>query len=273
MNPQSQDVTTTTAEHSSEQLTTAAASRRKFLVRASAASLPVIASVQSGSAWGCVNLQCTSAPAALSTSGSAVASAVANNSNYPARPDWKDVGIIKKVISKDFDSWLTLDFAQRDNFNYKNARGKFVSCSTLTTELMWANKAKNFDFYEKNSTTPYVRSYSIRTSGVRVAAVYKGVVVKTGTNLSTLFDNAMSGTLSTTAIDTHKYRFVIAALLGSIWERHPEYTLYYGILPKCYPEPDQIVNKFKSLTTVQKADMNRLFEYYFEGTVNGNIIG
>ncbi len=272
MNLQNQHETDNTAEQTSDKLTTAAASRRKFLVRASAASLPVIASVQSGSAWGCVDLKCTPGQAALSTSGSAVASAVANKvANYPARPQWSTLATIKLVLTKDFDSWLYKDFSNPGPFKYKNG-SVFESASKINSELDWYTIGTNFGFYRNADSTPYVRSNNGREIGVKVPAIYNGKVIKSGVNLSDVFPGVFSGTLNETKLTSGKYRYVLAAVLGAIWERHPEYIYTYGD-KKCYPDPQIIINKFKFLDPTQKADMNRLFEYYSEGTINGRVPG
>lgn len=282
MNLQNQDVTNTTAEPSPDQLTTAAASRRKFLVRASAASLPVIASVQSGSAWGCVDLTCKPGTQTLSTGGSAVASAVANKSSAYTklnRPNWSSLQTIQKVIIDDFDGWLLGDYNNLTTYRY-SPYTKYCKLDKNTLGLdKWYAQAAPGKVAKWNSSTKkwetYTRYRSTRTTGVRVPAVYPRLggsllLVTSATNLTDIFGSAMTGTLGSMA--GHPYKYIIAAFVGALWERHPEYTFYFGERTLCYPAPKEIIERFQKATTQEKLGMNRLFEYYTAGTVDGKSV-
>lgn len=294
MNPQNQDVTTTTAEHSSDQLTTAAASRRKFLVRASAASLPVIASVQSGSAWGCVELTCSKGTQTLSTGGSAVASAVANKSTaYTSanKPKWSSFTTIDQVIAADYNSYLTKNFytgktwyagSTRQMINTttscKNwlsavATGKVYSSSTSTTLVTRGDgysSTQTFNAYKNNTRiivpgffdpNPVVGSYS---SSV--------MWIMSNTSFSKIFKLASEFTGTVGGYKNSKYPYVAAAFIGALWERHPEYKLRFPLKTLCYPSPEEIVNRFNSYNLQQREGMENLFEYYTTGKVDGKTV-
>ncbi|MBU2426867.1 MAG: hypothetical protein KKA56_08305, partial [Gammaproteobacteria bacterium] len=103
---QTTDVTATPAVLPQEQAP--GLSRRKFLTRAGVGSLPVIMSIKSGSAWGCVDLKCTPGETSLSNSGSAVASATSSTDGKPAaytKPNWSSISQIQYVFSQDFNSY------------------------------------------------------------------------------------------------------------------------------------------------------------------------
>jgi len=289
MNLQNQHETDNTAEQTSDKLTTAAASRRKFLVRASAASLPVIASVQSSSAWGCVDLKCTPGTAALSTSGSAVASAVANKvANYPTRPKWSQFGTIDLVISEDYNKYLINTYFKGKTLYAGNNR---TAITESTPAQKWLNLVKTNKVYWVNSggtlvqrSDKYTSADTFTAYGNRTRIVVPGFydptpgalgtysnkvmwILKT-TSFSNIFNTNFTGTVE--FYKESSYPFIAAAFLGAVWERHPEYKLRFKNRDLCYPSPQDIVNKFKSLKTVQqRKDMETLFEYYTNGTVNG----
>lgn len=293
MNLQNQHETDNTAEQTSDKLTTAAASRRKFLVRASAASLPVIASVQSGSAWGCVDLKCTPGQAALSTSGSAVASAVANKvANYPTRPKWSQFVTINKVVSEDYNKYLIKTYftgktlyigTKRTAITESTPPQTWLNC-VKTNKVYWVNSGGTLvqreDGYSSSDTfTAYGNNTRIIVPGFydpnpTLAGKYSSGVkwILYTTPLSDFFGANFGGTVG--AYESSSYPFIAAAFLGAVWERHPEYKLRFKNRALCYPSPQEIVNKFTSLKTAQqRKDMETLFEYYTNGTVNGNKVG
>lgn len=297
MNLQNQHETDNTAEQTSDKLTTAAASRRKFLVRASAASLPVIASVQSGSAWGCVDLKCTPGQAALSTSGSAVASAVANKvANYPARPQWSQFGTIDLVISEDYNKYLVNTFFRKKTLFVGTVAGKRTAINDVSTKCKdWLDLVKTNNVYSsQTSTTRLRRNDSYDSTATRAAygngtrivvpGFYDPSIMPEGsfsssvmwilssTKFQDIFNGNFNGTVG--LYKDSSYPFIAAAFLGAVWERHPEYKLRFKNRKLCYPTPQEIVNKFKSLKTAQqRKDMETLFEYYTNGTVNGKKVG
>lgn len=287
MNPQNQDVTTTTAEHSSDQLTTAAASRRKFLVRASAASLPVIASIQSGSAWGCVDLKCTPGQTALSTSGSAVASAQASKAHdYLAnKPKWSTFTVIDAVVKQDFDSYLlTTDFL-KPYYTKKQTNTLFQGSKSITPVNLsaWLLSAQNSTVYTRTNSTWKVKTRTNRTSTdifnaygcntklvwpafFKPSAIENPILIIGSTPLSAIFGVGVTGTIAT--FSTSNFKYIAAAFIGALWEEHPEYKMAYKGRQPCYPSSKAIVDKFKSMTPAQREGMENLFEFYTTGKVN-----
>lgn len=294
MNLQNQDVTNNTAEPSPDQLTTAAASRRKFLVRASAASLPVIASVQSGSAWGCVELTCSKGTQTLSTGGSAVASAVANKSTaYTSanKPNWSSLTTITNVVNADYKSYLLTNFTGKTWYSGSSK----LRFNQSTNCQLWLTRAAAKVYNATSSTKPIVRAgftpSALQTAYKNncqliapgfydptppsLAGTYSTNVmwVNGDTALSSIFQGVSDIGSTIGSFASSKYKFVVAAFIGALWERHPEYRLRFPTKPICYPEPQLIVDKFVKSNAEARMGMNRLFEYYTNGTVDGKKVG
>ncbi len=251
-------------------------SRRKFLVRAGAGSLPVVMSLQSGSAWGCVELNCTPGQTSLSASGSQVASVTANKTTTPyTRPQWSNLNEIISAFNADFDSWLLSTYnstlCTRKTTTSKDSSGRTlytftaISKSNFTT---WWNNVRSGG----NSVTLYTNapgSYCIATncktynkSNTRQPGNYNGFVVISNTNCNDICPG-MSGKVGAVLKGTDcPERSVIAAIVGSIWERHPEYILRYGD-KKCFPETSVLVSAYaKAKAQGKLADLHSLIKLY-----------
>ncbi len=124
-------------------------SRRKFLLQASAVSVPVVLSLKSGKAWGCVELNCTPGETSLSNSGSAVASATSEkNPNAYERPQWSSMSQIISAFNVDFDDWLLSTFkAVLCTYETKRQSGRtYYRYTQLTCDMYsfntWWNQVK-----------------------------------------------------------------------------------------------------------------------------------
>lgn len=252
-------------------------SRRKFLTRAGAGSLPVIMSLQSGSAWGCVDLTCSPGHSSISNTRSAVAS-VQTQKNYKqkgfTKPNWSTLETVTRVYSLDFNSYLLSDY-------YRGTRGygpclfsaKSSTKNILCTKLSlndWLSAVKkevyvrsSYGSYSKYWGTTTNRAPSVDSQRVIKPAIWNNQILKKGTPLSHIFPG-MAGNLENFA--SHTYRYIIAAFIGALWERHEEYKLAKNIPNKtiCYPEPQVIIDAYKKIAgnTVKLRDMNALFQYY-----------
>lgn len=295
MNLQNQHETDNTAEQTSDKLTTAAASRRKFLVRASAASLPVIASVQSGSAWGCVELTCSKGTQTLSTGGSAVASAVANKSTAYTnanRPKWSSFTTIDSVISADYNSYLISGFFTGKTWYVGSTTNQRVKITSSTSCRSWLTNVASGNVYSSQTSTSLItrkdnysntQTSSAYGNNTRIIVpgffdpnpIGKGTYsnsvmwILSGTSFTKIFKLAPEFIGTVGAYKSSKYPYVAAAFIGALWERHPEYRLRFANKPLCYPAPEEIVNRFNSYTKEQREGMENLFEYYTTGNVDG----
>jgi hypothetical protein len=264
-------------------------SRRKFLSRAGVAgSLPVIMSLQSGSAWGCVDLLCSPGHNSLSNTQSAVSSALAQKGNaHLKKPNWSKISTIKKVLVVDFDSYLLRDFYRGYNvapYNikeflfFKNAQGSFVKLDSGNSETnltTWMLAAQRKTYTRASNSYPYSgvttdRAPSIDSERVIKPAVWNNKIVQTGLSLNHIF-SGMAETLSASVLDTHPQRHIIGAFIGALWERQTEYRIAKKIIDKtlCYPTPEEIIAVYNKVRTnaTKLRDMENLFAYYSTGKV------
>lgn len=254
-------------------------SRRKFLVRAGAGSLPVIMSLQSGSAWGCVDLSCTPGHASLSNSGSKVASVTANKAKSPyKRPQWSNLATIQKAFNDDFKSVLlvtlnkTLYTATRVSGSkpttYTTTPIPKPTANSTTAEFTsWWNKVK-----PGSSTKLYTTGYSSPVTLDKLKSYDNSTSVKPGEYLHNLIVGGTScnkvcpglpGTFQDSLFNTNKYQHFTAALVGSIWERHHLYKAYYPGRELCFPSPADLIQAFKNAKNTGKLkDLESLVKLY-----------
>jgi len=217
-------------------------SRRKFLTKVGVGSLPVIMSVKSGSAWGCINLECTPGQVNLSGTSSAIASARANpggssgsvGGNYTL-PKWPKRQLLMEICAVDFDKYC-LDINQPLKYNGKT----ITSATTIKTIFGGALGGCNSDWkvfeYTKKTQYPYIKSF-------------------TGEN--------GKGTLNKSSLEG----YFMSAFLGALWERHPAYKYHFETNGQqyCFPEPHLIVKAYKDAClkgTLAKAEMLQIFRAY-----------
>jgi len=207
------------------------ASRRKFLTKVGISTLPVVLSVQSGSAWGCIKLDCAPGAVNLSGTSSAVASARQNSQdsggNY-VLPLWPKREDIMRICAVDFDKYL-INIKNPLTYKGKVVRGNrtvkqvFGMCGDLNPshKIFGHTYSKN----HPNYTNP-------------------------------------TGVLTMTSLEG----YFMAAFLGSLWERHSAYLHAFKPQPNsqyCYPEPDLLVQAYKNAcTNGQKAEMLHIFQAY-----------
>lgn len=214
-------------------------SRRKFLTKVGVGSLPVIMSVKSGSAWGCINLECTPGQVNLSGTSSAIASAKANPGGTPggsySLPKWPKRQLLMEICAVDFDKYC-LEIGQPLKYNNKTITGattiKTIFGGTLGGCLAgW----KVFE-YTKKSQYPYIKSYT---------------------------GDSGKGTLNKSSLEG----YFMSAFLGALWERHPAYKYHFDTdgQPYCFPEPHLLVTAYKNACakgTLAKAEMLHIFRAY-----------
>lgn len=229
-------------------------SRRKFLTRAGVGSLPVIMSIQSGSAWGCVDLACKPGDSSLSNSASGVASATAAHPKQFIKPKWSSLRTVRDVLYADFDEYLKR--AYKHTLCTKSGKNYTVidktKCST------WWNTVKS------PSTALYIRqpannnkwNYFLYTDDRTVpafsnVATFNGILLDSTVKFSAIFggsDSTTFGTLLTNKPNKLE-TYIAAAYIGSIWERHAVYTQKYPGRPLCYPSPADIISIYQTRST------------------------
>lgn len=222
-------------------------SRRNFLTKVGVATLPVVASVQSGSAWGCISLDCTPGAINLSGTSSAVSSAVGHSqtTKYLA-PKWPTPEEIMKICVVDFDKYL-LDI--KKPLKYKiNGTSKTVTGSKTIGQVFGSGGCGHLPISEKIFTYTTDRYGGYTPTG--------GVLNLKYSTLEGLF---------------------IAAFLGSLWENHSAYTKAFPPQPgslKCYPPTALLVNAYKTACAKggqAKEEMKAIFSFYMSRDTNRTI--
>lgn len=260
-------------------------SRRKFLLNATAASVPVLAAVKSGSAWGCVDLKCAPGQQTLSTGGSAVASAVQSkaNTNYlVSRPNWSSLAVIDQVLSKDYFSYLLSHYNNTSSYYYlkDGTSATYVRLSKSSLSLSnWIYRASRTAYTYNSNTRRYSKLKRYTMDGQRSTdkLILPGTYTINGVNTvissTTSFSGIFNGINVTFAgYKNSAYKYILAAFIGALWERHPEYVFQFPNRPLCYPEPGDIVSRFNRATLQEKAGMENLFEFYTTGQVDGRTV-
>ncbi len=259
MNQQNQPTNDTNNSASSQELSQQAASRRKFLVRASVASLPVVASMQSGSAWGCIKLNCIPGEASLSNSASKVQSVASRTQGYIV-PKWSTIAEIKNILVTDFDGYLQTTFKRT---LYCQQSSSTVIAKTRKPLSTWKNKVVGVTCY-------YVSSgkYYTYTDTKLVPASFNDILIDSTTNMGQFFPDMGTITVANALNSSNDFiKYVTAAFIGAVWESHPEYTKRFTT--KCYPEASEIIKSYNLVkdrvvdgVRVGLLDMGRLFKLY-----------
>lgn len=259
---QTTDVTATPAVLPQEQAP--GLSRRKFLTRAGVGSLPVIMSIKSGSAWGCVDLKCTPGETSLSNSGSAVASATSTADGKPAaykKPNWSSLNTIKEVFSVDFNSWLLVTYntpLYTRSANKKKNKFDYTLITKSPYKVWWTKV--NGDCFTKDT-----KKYN---GSKREPAVYDSKVLVNSTTFFSIFGNGTSANFSAClkSYDSLE-QYLVAAFIGAVWERHPEYVKQFGRRELCYPEPKELINAYQNALGRDNGieDLRTLLKFYTIG--------
>lgn len=235
---QTTDVTATPAVLPQEQAP--GLSRRKFLTRAGVGSLPVIMAIKSGSAWGCVDLKCTPGETSLSNSGSAVASATSTSDGKPAaykKPKWSTIRIIKEVFSVDFNSYLLETYQYK---LYTKSGNKYTEISKSNCKNWWTT-VKASTCYTKKNNSNYPKYNGIK----REPGMFGTKVLINSTKFSDIFGTGTtSDFLTCLSMNDTLEQYLVAAFIGSVWERHSEYRKQYGNRELCYPTPQELIDAY-----------------------------
>ena len=220
-------------------------SRRKFLTTVGVGSLPVIMSVKSGSAWGCINLECTPGQVNLSGTSSAIASAKANPGGTPGGsytlPKWPKRELLMEICSVDFDRYC-LQIGQPLTYLGKRITGAATIRSIFGGTLGGCQSGWKVFEYTSKTQYPYIKSYT---------------------------GNSGKGTLNRNTLEG----YFMSAFLGALWERHPAYKYHFDTNGElyCFPEPRLIVDAYKTACakgTLARAEMLQIFKAYTrEGTL------
>lgn len=236
-------------------------SRRKFLLQASAVSVPVVLSLKSGKAWGCVELNCSPGDdASLSNSASGVASATAEDKkNAYERPQWSSLSEIQYAFSQDYDGWLLGTFNKKlctyetqeviiNNktvTKYKYTRINFSKSNyqhwydSVVSEL-------NGPICTNSPTNDFVKTKPVKPE-IRIPGFYlpENIVLVSGTKVSKIIPE-FSGTVGGILFGSETpQQYALAAVIGSLWERHPEYRKRFSENPICFPDTDVLIAAIK----------------------------
>lgn len=261
MNLQNQPNTEVNAQEQ-QQAAKLSVSRRKFLVRASVGAVPVIASMQSGSAWGCIMLNCTPGEASLSNTASKVQSVAARTSSYIV-PKWTSVADIKTILTTDFDGYLQNTF-KTTLYNYNSTTKKYIQIAKTRQPLSTWKTCVAKTCYTKTSST----SYSLYTTTRIMPAAYNDILIDSTTLMNQFFPDMGAVTVSQALNSSDNFvKYVTSAFIGAVWESNEEYTKRFST--KCYPEASEIIrtyNLVKDRTVngvrVGLTDMGNLFKLY-----------
>lgn len=259
MNQQNQPTKDSNVEPTSPELSQQSASRRKFLVRASVASLPVVASMQSGSAWGCIKLNCIPGEASLSNSASKVQSVASQTQGYIV-PKWSTISEIKNILTTDFDGYLQTTFKCG---LYSKKSNSYLIAKTRCPLSTWKSKVVNATCYYKSNNKYYTYS-DVKL----VPASYNDILIDSTTNMGLFFPDMGTITVASALNSSNDFiKYVTAAFIGAVWESHPEYTKRFNT--KCYPEASEIIRSYNLVkdrmvngVKVGLVDMGKLFKLY-----------
>jgi hypothetical protein len=290
----------TTEQHDQQQQTGQVdqKARRKFLTQAGIGSLPVLMSLKSGDAWGCVPLNCTGGDGNWSGTASAVAS-VQKKEIKDIAPIFDSVATIKEVVRLDigilvnntngylWDHVRTLRCKKTTSSGttyplvYQGLKATLGEL-TATDIATWASRCVTHSANQQlfNNSSGTSRFTISASTPLRKPITYKDTVICATTPMKTFFP-LMNKTLwdclnSSTATDLE--RFVTAAFVGSLWQTDAIWTTPYasGVKskhkPNCYPEISVLMAAYtnvinnaaarKITATEAGADMGRMFKAY-----------
>lgn len=290
MNQQNELLTTETDAKPSAENTAVPrdVTRRKFLLTAGVSALPVMMSVKSGNAWGCVGLDCTSGTGNLSGTRSAVLSAKATKQQNYIIPQWDKISNIQKIITVDFGRNVTkkhhgfllnhYDFAC---YKEKESGKTIVISEELPNEDAWYHKAKNLlakgKLYIGNEKFRETKDPQKRIYGLIRPAVYDDIIITAQTDMGNFFSEMSGVTVWDALITGNDFeKYVTAAFIGSVWESHSIWDSGYPgsvVNTQCYPKPDELMAAYNMVITRNASehpngiegaiyDMGQLFKLY-----------
>lgn len=279
-----------------------ALSRRKFLTQASVASLPVLMSLKSGDAWGCVPLNCSGGEGNWSGTASAVSSLKQRETgNGTISPIFDSVATIIKVVKADlgilvegthgylWDHIRTLRFKTTNTNGVPSYPLVLTELNKTTSQMTadgidtWISRCQthsnNSNLFSRGGSNPTRFTISPSTP-LRTPIVYKGVVICATTPMRQFFPQMRSGmTLWQCLMSGNDFeKYVTAAFVGSLWQQAPIWSTPYanGVKsrhkPDCYPDISVLMQAYanvianapaRKITDAEAAaDMGRMFKAY-----------
>ncbi len=270
-------------------------SRRKFIMTAGVSSLPVMMSLKSGDAWGCVGLDCTAGTGNYSGTRSAVLSAQKTKGSSYVVPKWDTISNIKKVVTVDFGRKVTTEYygflLNHYDFACYLDGSKYVRISDTNKSISsWKSVATH---YMNKDGLYIVRGGKVEsfkewtdTSGRKypliLPAHYDNTVLTGQTKLNSILN--LTSRLNKTIIEALNLpdgvddfaKYFTAAFVGSVWESHPIWaTGYPGAVKntRCYPKPAELKTALQNVITINSKthkdgvdgalnDMGTLFRMY-----------
>lgn len=297
-------------------------SRRKFLLQATAVSVPTVMSLKSGSAWGCVKLNCAPGEESLSNSGSQVASVTEGPNKIYERPRWPTMANIRYAFTEDFVKYLLGTYNEVKNRKLaictpgkKSVKqgSKWVEVKTYTftalpfadLQIPWWEAASKWDWspslVKVFNRSPGVTVYTVgNTSNLDkvfettnnlgfgtynkdntlMPAMFNGTVI-TDTTPANVFSKKLPTTKLGTLINGNTLdSYVVAAIVGAMWERHPSYKGQFDATNPnrgdyCFPSPEELIAAYEKVIARStsgrpedakaKDDMLSLFKLYMVG--------
>lgn len=273
-------------------------SRRKFLTQASVVSLPVLMSLKSGDAWGCVPLNCTGGEGSWSSTASAVSSVKERETgDGTISPIFDSVATIIKVVKADlgvvadgsnflWDHVRTLRYKKTVNKKvsyplvYKDIKSA-IDLMTAEDVASWISKCQGYSnnnrLYSNSGSTLFKISGS---NPLIKPMIYDGVLICADTEMSQFFSEMSSGItlLQCLSSGSEFEKYVTAAFVGSLWQKAEIWsTPYAGSVkskhkPNCYPEISVLRQAYANVIanaparkisdSEAAADMGRMFKAY-----------
>lgn len=310
-------------DQQSQSSTNKAFSRRKFLLQATAVSVPAAMSLKSGNAWGCVKLNCAPGEESLSNSGSQVASVTEGPNKIYERPRWPTMDNIRYAFTEDFVKYLlgtyNLVKAKKlaictEGTETTTVKGKTTTKKTYVytplpfsdLSMLWWDSASKWDWDHNAlvkvfSRSPGVTVYNVgKTSNLNktfystsnlgfsvynkdntlMPATYRGTVITDTTLAKVLSTNLPSTPIGTLIKGSTLDSYVVAAIVGALWERHPSYKgAFDSTNPNrgnyCFPSPEELIAAYDKVVARStsgrpedakaKEDMLSLFKLYMVG--------
>lgn len=270
-------------------------SRRKFIMTAGVSSLPVMMSLKSGDAWGCVGLDCTAGTGNYSGTRSAVLSAQKTKGSSYVVPKWDTITNIKKVVAVDFGRKVTPEYygfllSHYDFAHYHDGSNYVLIKNTYKSVSSWLNKAtlcmsKNNLYILKSNKYVLFNEWtdnSGRKYPLIQPAHYNDKILTGQTRLSSILtittklNRTISEALNLADGVDDFAKYFTAAFVGSVWESHPIWaTGYPGAVKntRCYPKPSELKTALENVIITNSKthkdgvdgalnDMGTLFRMY-----------
>lgn len=252
-------------------------SRRKFLVQAGAVSLPVVAAMKSGDAWGCVPLNCTGGDGSLSGTRSAVASAKKLADYSKISPIFESVDTIIKVVKVDLgyntgssiDGYLWTHYKTLASRVLKSGQYQYplivstasrTSLTNLTSSTLntWASSCNSLSASDKLYNTNGSKIKLTTSAPLITPLQYSGVLIHGNTTMNQFFPNIGSGRTVLQCLGSADpfEKYITAAFIGSIWQNCYIWRTSYatGSVAQhkfnCYPTTEELMATYKNVVTL-----------------------